>query len=112
MGRPFIYFGVGGPKSSGLPGIGEIFDKAYQLSCLTSDPLTGALTISVPPGGTAVVDMTRDAPGEYVLMCPALSRAARGLLGKVVIQGEDKPDVPRSDPARDAQAAHGAYSSH
>ncbi len=108
-----IFFGVGGPnKTSSFHVVGEIFDKAYPLASLTSDPLTNVQTISVPPGGAAVVDLTLDAPGEYVLVDHALSRAARGLIGKLFVEGEEKPDVFRSDPARDAQTAHGAHSSH
>jgi nitrite reductase (NO-forming) len=32
--------------------------------------------------------MTMDVPGEYVLVDHALSRAARGLVGKLVVEGE------------------------
>lgn len=84
-----IYFGVGGPnKTSSFHVIGEIFDKVYQLASLTTEPLTDVQTITVPPGGAAVVDMTMDVPGEYVLVDHALSRAARGLVGKLVVEGE------------------------
>lgn len=87
-----IYFGVGGPnKTSSFHVIGEIFDKAYQLASLTTEPLTNVQTITVPPGGASVVDMTLDVPGEYVLVDHALSRAARGLVGKLVVEGESQP---------------------
>ncbi|MCD2185441.1 copper-containing nitrite reductase [Rhizobium sp. GN54] len=87
-----IYFGVGGPnKTSSFHVIGEIFDKAYQLASLTTEPLADVQTITVPPGGAAVVDMTLDVPGEYVLVDHALSRAARGLVGKLVVDGESQP---------------------
>lgn len=80
-----IYFGVGGPnKTSSFHVIGEIFDKVYQLASLATEPLADIQTITVPPGGAAVVDMTLDVPGEYVLVDHALSRAARGLVGKLI----------------------------
>ncbi|MFA7416527.1 MAG: copper-containing nitrite reductase [Rhizobium sp.] len=86
-----IYFGVGGPnKTSSFHVIGEIFDKAYQLASLTSEPLSDVQTISVLPGGAAVVDLTLEVPGEYVLVDHALSRAARGLVGKLVVEGQQE----------------------
>jgi nitrite reductase (NO-forming) len=81
-----IYFGVGGPnKTSSFHVIGEIFDKVYQLASLTSEPLIDVQTVTVPPGGAALVDITTDVPGEYLLVDHALSRAARGLVGKLVV---------------------------
>jgi len=105
-----IYFGVGGPnKTSSFHVIGEIFDKAYQLASLTAAPLTDVQTITVPPGGAAVVDMKLEVPGEYVLVDHALSRAARGLIGKLVVSGEDRTDLfqPQS-PATD-QVEHSGH---
>lgn len=88
-----IYFGVGGPnKTSSFHIIGEIFDNVYQLGSLTSDPLTDVQTVSVPPGGTAVVDLTLDVPGEYMLVDHALSRVARGLMGKLLVEGQQGPE--------------------
>lgn len=85
-----IYFGVGGPnKSSSFHVIGEIFDRAYQLASLSSEPLVDVQTVSVPPGGAAVVDLKLEAPGEYALVDHALSRVARGL----VVDGPERPDV-------------------
>ena len=91
-----IYFGVGGPnKTSSFHVIGEIFDKVYNLASLTSMPLSDVQTITVPPGGAAVVDMKLEVPGEYVLVDHALSRAARGLIGKLVVDGPARPDLFR-----------------
>ncbi|MBB4067257.1 copper-containing nitrite reductase [Gellertiella hungarica] len=72
-----IYFGVGGPnKTSSFHVIGEVFDRVYQLGSLDSPPLTDVQTVTVPPGGATVVDLTMDVPGEYTLVDHALSRAA------------------------------------
>jgi nitrite reductase (NO-forming) len=91
-----IYFGVGGPnKTSSFHVIGEIFDKVYNLGSLTGEPLSNVQTITVPPGGAAAVDFKVEVPGEYVLVDHALSRAARGLVGKLVVEGPEQPDIFR-----------------
>ena len=83
-----IYFGVGGPnKTSSFHVIGEIFDHAYQFASLISDPLLGVQTITVPPGGAAVVDLKVEVPGEYVLVDHALARAATGACGQARRRG-------------------------
>ena len=97
-----IYFGVGGPnKTSSFHVIGEIFDKAYQLGALTSEPLTNVQTITVPPGGATVVEMKLEVPGKYMLVDHALSRATRGLLGILEVEGAENPEVFK--PAKPAQ---------
>ena len=89
-----IYFGVGGPnKTSSFHVIGEIFDNAYNLASLTTAPLTNVQTITVPPGGAAAVDFKVEVPGTFLLVDHALSRAARGLIGQLVVDGEEKPEI-------------------
>lgn len=91
-----IYFGVGGPnKTSSFHVIGEIFDKVYNLGSLTGAPLPDVQTITVPPGGAAAVDFKVEVPGEYVLVDHALSRAMRGLAGKLVVDGPEQPEIFR-----------------
>jgi nitrite reductase (NO-forming) len=106
-----IYFGVGGPnKTSSFHVIGEIFDRAYQLASLSSEPLQDVQTISVPPGGAAVVDLKLEVPGEYALVDHALSRVARGLVGKLKVHGSETPDVFSGREADRPAAGHGAES--
>ena len=89
-----IYFGVGGPnKTSSFHVIGEIFDNAYNLASLTSEPLTDVQTITVPPGGAAAVDFKVEVPGTYILVDHALSRAARGLIGQLVVEGPENAEI-------------------
>jgi nitrite reductase (NO-forming) len=89
-----IYFGVGGPnKTSSFHVIGEIFDHVYNLASLTAAPLTDVQTITVPPGGAAAVDFKVEVPGTYMLVDHALSRAARGLIGQLVVEGDEQPDI-------------------
>ncbi len=82
-----IHFGVGGPgQTSSFHVIGEIFDRAYQLGSLLSPPLLDVQTVTVPPGGATVVDMTLEVPGEYALVDHALPRVAKGLIGKLIVE--------------------------
>jgi nitrite reductase (NO-forming) len=95
-----IYFGVGGPnKTSSFHVIGEIFDHAYNLASLTAEPLTDVQTVTVPPGGAAAVDFKVEVPGTYLLVDHALSRAARGLIGQLVVEGEEQPEIFKPDEA-------------
>ena len=98
-----IYFGVGGPnKTSSFHVIGEIFDNAYNLASLTSEPLTDVQTITVPPGGAAAVDFKVEVPGTYMLVDHALSRAARGLIGQLVVEGPENAEIfkPNEEPIK------------
>ena len=95
-----IYFGVGGPnKTSSFHVIGEIFDHAYNLASLTAPPLSNVQTITVPPGGAAAVDFKVEVPGTYLLVDHALSRAARGLIGQLVVEGDEQPEIFKPDQA-------------
>ncbi len=96
-----IFFGVGGPnKTSSFHVIGEMFDHVYNLASLTSAPLTDVQTVTVPPGGATAVDFKVEVPGTYMLVDHALSRAARGLIGQLVVDGEDQPQIfkPNEEP--------------
>jgi nitrite reductase (NO-forming) len=92
-----IYFGVGGPnKTSSFHVIGEVFDRVYELASVTSAPLTNVQTVTVPPGGAVAVDFKVEVPGTFMLVDHALSRAARGLIGQLVVTGDDQPDIFRA----------------
>jgi len=89
-----LFFGVGGPNfTSSFHVIGEIFDKAYQLGSVTSEPITNVQSISVPPGSANIVEFKLEVPGRYVLVDHALSRAERGLAGYLVVEGDPNPEV-------------------
>jgi nitrite reductase (NO-forming) len=95
-----IYFGVGGPnKTSSFHVIGEIFDHVYNLASLTAEPLTNVQTTTVPPGGAVAVDFRVEVPGTYLLVDHALSRAARGLVGQLMVEGDEQPDIFKPDDA-------------
>lgn len=104
-----IFFGVGGPNfTSSFHVIGEIFDRVYPFASLTSPPLTDVQTITVPPGGAAVVEFKCEVPGRYVLVDHALSRAERGLAGYLIVEGEEQPDIfgPIGEPPDPTMSGH------
>ncbi|HET7011200.1 MAG TPA: copper-containing nitrite reductase [Anaerolineales bacterium] len=89
-----IFFGVGGPNAtSSFHVIGEIFDRVFPFASLTSPPLTDVQTVTVPPGGATMVEFTVDVPGRYLLVDHALSRLERGLVGFLVVEGEENPAI-------------------
>lgn len=100
-----IFFGVGGPnKTSSFHVIGEIFDKVYDFASLRAEPLSDVQTITVPPGGAAVVEFGVEVPGNYVLVDHALSRVERGLAGILSVEGPERPDIFKVAP-EDTKAA-------
>lgn len=104
-----IFFGVGGPNfTSSFHVIGEIFDRVYVHASLTSPPLTDVQTVTVPPGGAAVVEFKCEVPGRYVLVDHALSRAERGLAGYLIVEGEEQPDIfgPIGEPPDPEMSGH------
>ena len=89
-----IFFGDGGPNfASSFHVIGEIFDRVYPYGGLLSPPLGGIQTISVPPGGAAMVEFKTHVPGAYSLVDHALSRVERGLGGILYVEGAQNPDI-------------------
>jgi len=89
-----FFFGVAGPNfTSSFHVIGEMFDKVYFLGGLSSPPLLGIQTVSVPPGGAVVTEFKTHVPGAYSIVDHALSRAERGLAGILYIEGAPNPDI-------------------
>lgn len=100
-----IFFGVGGPNfTSSFHVIGEIFDKVYNLGGLLSEPLRGVQTALVPAGGAVITEFKLDVPGNYILVDHALSRAERGLVGILQVEGPTNPEI--FDGKVDPGAAH------
>jgi len=92
-----IFFGVGGPNfTSSFHVIGQIFERAWEDGAITSQPLTGVQTVSVPPGSAAMVEFHTPVPGKYTIVDHALSRLEHGLAGSLVVTGPEQPDLYRS----------------
>ena len=96
-----IYFGVGGPNfTSSFHVIGEIFDHVYQSGGLSSPPLMGVQTVTVPPGGSTIVDLKIQRAGRYTIVDHALSRLERGLAGFLIVDGPLDDSIMHAGPAQ------------
>jgi nitrite reductase (NO-forming) len=60
---------------------------------VTSAPLTDVQTALVPPGGSAVAEVSLVVPGKFILVDHALSRMQRGLSGWLIVEGAPRPDL-------------------
>jgi nitrite reductase (NO-forming) len=102
-----IFFGVGGPNyTSSFHVIGEIFDRVYNLGSMTAAPLKDVQTVTVPPGGAAMVEFKLEVPGKYLLVDHALTRVERGLAGVLEVEGQENPGIFKDyDPAKSAHSA-------
>ncbi len=102
-----IFFGVGGPNLvSSFHVIGEIFDRVYNQASLTSEPLTNVQTTLVPPGGATMVEFKTDYPGKYILVDHALSRAEKGLVGILTVNGKADPGIFKTEEQVDNSGGH------
>lgn len=94
-----IFYGVGGPnKISSFHIIGEIFDRVFDQASITAAPLTDVQTTLVPSGGATMVELTVQVPGRYLLVDHAISRLQRGLLGYLLVEGPDNPEIYQGTP--------------
>ncbi|MCZ6513278.1 MAG: copper-containing nitrite reductase [Nitrospinae bacterium] len=88
-----IFFGNGGvSRISSFHIIGEIFDRVYPEAAL-NHVLTSVQTTLVPAGGAAVVELTLENSGDYILLDHAISRIDRGAYGILHVQGTPVPEL-------------------
>jgi len=92
-----VFFGDAGPNdTSSLHVVGEIFTRDCLLGSLTSPPLTGVQTASVPPGAAAILEFKATVPGQFAMMDHAMARMAKGLMATFEITGaENAYFIPR-----------------
>ncbi|HMM14368.1 MAG TPA: copper-containing nitrite reductase [Parvibaculum sp.] len=91
-----IFFGVGGPNcTSSFHVIGEIMDKVYDYGTVTTRPMADVQTVSVPPGGAMIAEVTFEVPGKYLIVDHALSRVDKGLVAVIEVEGPPNSAVFR-----------------
>ncbi|KAF7587304.1 hypothetical protein BBP40_007436 [Aspergillus hancockii] len=92
-----IYFGNGGPNlTSSFHVIGSCFNNVYRDSDVLSPPGQSVQTVSVPPGGSTIVDMKMVVPGTYTLVDHAIFRLEKGAKGFLNVSGEQRPQFYHS----------------
>ena len=95
-----IFFGDAGPNAtSSLHVVGEIFTRDYLLGSLTSPPVNGVQTASVPPGGAAILELQAAMPGQFNIMDHAMARMAKGLMATLQVKGEATAQLMHAGPA-------------
>lgn len=95
-----IFLGNAGPNATASEHIiGEIFTKVYTLGSLTSPPLTGIQTASVPPGSAAILEVKAEMPGKFTLMDHAMARMNKGLMAVLDVKGPENTALMHQDPS-------------
>ena len=95
-----VFFGDAGPnETSSLHVVGEIFTRDYELGSLTSPPLTGIQTASIPPGSGTILEFTTSMPGEFTMMDHAMARMAKGLMAVFEVRGAQNAAFMHDGPA-------------
>jgi nitrite reductase (NO-forming) len=106
-----VFFGDAGPdKESSFHIIGGIFDSVWPYGSLDAAPVSNVQTLSVPPGGAAVVEFKPSVPGKFFLVDHALSRVEKGLKGTIEVSGEQRADLYH--PNQPVDSAMAAASGH
>lgn len=88
-----IFFGVGTFKSSNFHVIGTIFDQVYSDGGIGGPAQRNVGVITVPAGGTSIVEIKFRVPGTYLIVDHALPRVSEGALGQIVVAGSPNPEV-------------------
>ena len=101
-----IFYGNAGPNATAsMHMVGEIFNRLFQLGSLTSPPLTGIQTATVPPGGAAIVEVKASMPGNFALMDHAIARMEKGDMAVLQVKGPENGALMHDGPATLAAGA-------
>ena len=79
--------------------VGQIFTRYYALGSLTSPPLTGIQTTSIPPGAAAIVEVKASMPGQFTMMDHAISRMEKGNMAILQVKGPENTALMHAGPA-------------
>lgn len=94
-----IFYGNAGPNATAsVHMVGEIFTKVYSFGSLTSAPLTGIQTATIPSGGAAVLELTASMPGKFSIMDHAISRMEKGLMAVLEVKGQQNAALMHEGP--------------
>jgi nitrite reductase (NO-forming) len=94
--RVRFFVGNGGPNLiSSFHVIGEIFDTVYTEGAVGGGtPAKNVQTTLIPAGGAAIVEMTVQVPGRFLLVDHSIVRAMeKGALGALEVTGAEQPGI-------------------
>lgn len=88
-----IFIGNGGPNLvSSFHVIGEIFDKVYFEG--GSRYQENVQTTLIPAGGSAIVELKLDVPGNFILVDHSIFRAFhKGAIGNLIVEGPENHEI-------------------
>ncbi len=89
-----IFAGNGGPNLVwSFHVIGEIFDRVYPEGAVGSGGNANVQTTLIPAGGAAIVEVSLQVPGTYLLVDHSIFRIDRGAVGMLQVEGRASPAV-------------------
>lgn len=94
-----LFVGNGGPNLiSSFHVIGEIFDTVYTEGAVGGGaPARNVQTTLIPSGSAAIVEMTVQVPGRFLLVDHSIVRAMeKGALGILEVAGPEQPGIFRT----------------
>ena len=95
-----IYFGNAGPNATAsMHMVGEIFTRYYQFGSLSSPPLKGVQTATIPPGDAGIFEVKARVPGQFTFMDHAISRMEKGNLAFLEVKGPENTALIHAGPA-------------
>lgn len=95
-----IFFGNAGPNSTAsMHMVGEIFTRDYQFGSLSSPPLQGVQTATVPPGDAGIFEVKARVPGQFGFMDHAISRMDKGDVAFLDVKGPENTALIHAGPA-------------
>jgi len=95
-----IFFGNAGPNATGsMHMVGEIFTRYYQFGSLSSPPLEGIQTATIPPGDAGIFEVKASAPGQFTFMDHAMSRMEKGDMALLEVKGPENTALIHAGPA-------------
>ena len=102
-----IYFGNAGPNATAsIHMVGEIFTRDFTLGSLSSPPLQGVQTATVPPGGAAILEVKTSMPGDFTLMDHAISRMEKGNMAILHVVGPENAALMHAGPVTPSAESH------
>lgn len=95
-----IFFGNAGPNATtSMHMVGEIFTRYYQFGSLSSPPLEGVQTATIPPGDAGIFEVKARVPGQFTFMDHAISRMEKGNLAFLEVKGPENTALVHAGPA-------------
>ncbi len=106
-----ICFGNAGPNATAsIHTVGEVVTRYYQFGSLSSPPLEGIQTATIPPSDAGIFEVNARVPGQFTLMDHAISRMEKSDLAFLEVKDPEKIALMHAGPV--TPNASGVMASH